>query len=115
MLPADEIKALERLVDEVKRVSGVGERPLGFGRKQGIGEHSWRATRCNRREQGALGCLAMPHVCPPSQPALERGRIRLARKRCTFPPRCLAVAVLRHAARAMEQGKIRFLVWKRGQ
>jgi hypothetical protein len=115
VLPADEIKALERLVYEVERVSRVGECSLGFGCKQGIGEHCWRATRCNRREQGALGRLAVPHVCPASQPAVDRGRIRTARKRCAFPPRRLAVAVRRHAARAVKQGEIRFLVWQRGQ
>ncbi|MFZ0459351.1 MAG: hypothetical protein WAM17_13075 [Rhodoplanes sp.] len=39
MFPADQVKALECLVDEVERVSGVGERPLGLGGKQGIGEN----------------------------------------------------------------------------
>jgi hypothetical protein len=31
MLPANQVKALECLVDEIERVSGVGERPLGLG------------------------------------------------------------------------------------
>ena len=115
VLPADQVEALERLVDEVERVSGVGERPLGLGREQGIGEHSRRDTGRNRREQGALGRLAMAHVCPTPQPALERGRIRPASKRRTFPPRRLAVAVRRHAARAVEQGEIGFLLRQHGQ
>ena len=39
VLPADQIEALKRLVDEVERMAGVGESPLGSGRPQGIGEH----------------------------------------------------------------------------
>jgi hypothetical protein len=57
----------------------------------------------------------MAHLCPTSQPALERGRIRPASQRRTFPPRRLAVAVRRHAARAVEQGEIGFVLWQRGQ
>jgi len=102
VLPADQVEALECLVDEVERVPGVGERPLGLGRKQGIGQHSRRGTGRNRREQSALGRLAMAHVCPSPQPAPERGRIRPASKRRTFPPRRLAVAVRRHTACAVE-------------
>ena len=64
VLPADQVEALERLVDEVERMSGIGERPLGLGREQGIGEHGRRETGRNRREQSALGRLAMAHVCP---------------------------------------------------
>ena len=45
VLPADQVEALERLVDEVERVSGVGECPLGLGREQGIGERSRRERR----------------------------------------------------------------------
>ena len=96
-------------------MSGVGERSLGFSREQGISEHSRRGTCRNRREEGALGCLAVAHVCPTLQPALECGRIRPASKRRTFPPRRLAVAVRRHAARAVEQGEIGFLLLHYGQ
>jgi hypothetical protein len=32
VLPADQVKALECLVDEIERVSGVGKRPLRLGR-----------------------------------------------------------------------------------
>jgi hypothetical protein len=115
VLPADKVEALERLVDEVERVSRVGEYPLGLGRKQGICEHSRRNIGRNRRKQGALGRLAMAHLCPTPQPALERGRFRSASKRRTFPPRRLAVAVRRHAARAVEQGEISFLLSQHGQ
>jgi hypothetical protein len=34
VLPADQVEALERLVDEVERVPGVGESPLGLGGEQ---------------------------------------------------------------------------------
>jgi hypothetical protein len=40
MLPSDQVEALERLVDEVERVSVVGEGPLGLGGEQGVGEGS---------------------------------------------------------------------------
>jgi hypothetical protein len=93
----------------------VGERPLGRGREQGIGEHSWREARRNRRQQGALGPLTMAHVCPTAQPALERGRLRPASKRCTFPPWRRAVAIRRYPARALEQGEISYFLWQRGQ
>src|SRR6516165_8490997 len=79
VLPADQIEALERLIDEVERVPGVGECPFGRGR------------------------LAMADVCPTPQPALECSRIRTAFQRCTFSPRRLAVAVRRHTARAVEK------------
>jgi hypothetical protein len=42
VLPANQIGALERLVDEVERVSSVGVCPLGTGRDQRISEHRWR-------------------------------------------------------------------------
>ena len=64
VLPADQVEALEGLVDEVERVPGVGERPLGRGGEQGIGEFSRGEAGRNCREQGALGRLAMAHVCP---------------------------------------------------
>ena len=42
MLPADQVEALERLVDEIERVSVVGEGPLGLGGEQGVGERGGR-------------------------------------------------------------------------
>jgi hypothetical protein len=101
VLPADQVEALECLVDEVEQVPAIGERPLGRNREQ--------------REQSALGRLAMAHVCPAPQPAFERRRIWSASKRGTFPPRRLAIAVRRHAARAVEQGEISLLLWQQGE
>jgi hypothetical protein len=70
VLPTDEIEALERLVDKVQRVSAVGECSLVLSREKRIREHSRGETARNRREQRALGCLAMAHPCPAAQPAL---------------------------------------------
>src|SRR6516165_4518537 len=58
---------------------------------------------------------ASPHLRPTLQPALERGRIGHASKRRTFASRRLAVAVRRHAACAVEQGEISFLLWQERQ
>jgi hypothetical protein len=69
VLPADQIEALECLVDEVERVPGVGERALGFGGEQGISEFSRGEAGRNRREKGTLGGLAMAYLCPTPQPA----------------------------------------------
>jgi hypothetical protein len=101
-LPADQVEALERLVDEVERVPGIGEHALGLSREQSIGQHGRRDTGCDGREQGALDRLAMAHMRPTPQPTLERGRVRSASQRRTLAPRSLAVAVRRHAARAVE-------------
>ena len=59
MLPPDQFEAFERFVDEVERVSAIGERPLCLGREQGVGESGRRKTGADPREQGALGRFAM--------------------------------------------------------
>ena len=114
MLPADQVQAFERLVDEVERVPVVGEGPLGRGGEQGVGERSRRKTLGDRREQGTLGRLAMANLCPAPQPALEGGRFRPASERRTFPPRRLPVAVRRHTARPVEKGEIGFVLGQSG-
>jgi hypothetical protein len=50
VLPADQVKALELLADEIERVPSVGERSLSFGREQGIGQYTLRGTGRNCRE-----------------------------------------------------------------
>jgi len=107
---AAKIAARQVCFQRSARRTGVGESPLGLGGEQGISEFSRGEAGRNRREQGALGRLAMAHVCPTPQPAFERGRIRSASKRRAFPPRRLAVAVRRHAACAVEQSEIGFLL-----
>ena len=57
----------------------------------------------------------MAHACPTLEPALECSGIRPTFKRRTFPSWRLAVTVRRHAARAMEQREIGFLLWQHGQ
>jgi hypothetical protein len=115
VLPADQVEALERLVDEVERMSAIGERPLGFGREQGIRKHSRRETRRNRGEEGPLGRVAMAHFSPTPQPAFERGWIRPASEWRTFPSRRLALTIRRDAARSVEERKIRLLLRQHGQ
>jgi hypothetical protein len=55
MPPANQVQAFERLVDEVERVSVVGEGPLRLSGQQGVGERSGRKTGSDPREQGAFG------------------------------------------------------------
>ena len=50
VLPADQVKALERLVDEVERVAGIGVRPLGRRCEQGISQLSRRDVGRNSRQ-----------------------------------------------------------------
>jgi hypothetical protein len=45
MLPPDRVEAFERFVDEVERVPAIGERPLGLGREQGVGERGRYVTK----------------------------------------------------------------------
>src|SRR5262249_5917105 len=64
VLPADQIEAFERLVDKIKRVPGVRIRALGYGREQGVREHSLRDAGGYRGEHRTLGCFAMAHARP---------------------------------------------------
>ena len=76
MLPADEIETLERLVDEVERMSGIGIGAVGLGGQEEIRERGRRGVAGDGGEHGALGRLAMAHGHPAPQPALERGKVR---------------------------------------
>ena len=100
MLPTDQVKALEGLVYEIKRVPPVGESSVRVGRKQEVGECGRRDAGGDGGEQSALGRLTMAHLVQ------RRGEIRSARERSTPPPWRLAVAISRNAARAVEQGEI---------
>src|SRR5262249_55416421 len=103
------------LVDEVERVPAIGKCPLGRGRDQSISQHGRRGTNRDRREQSALGRLAMANVCPTPQPTFERRRIWSASKRRTFPSRRFAIAVRSQAARAVEQGEISLFLGQQGE
>ena len=76
MLPADQIEALEGLVDEVERMSGVREHPIGPGCEHKLGERGRRGAGCYRGEHSAFRRLPMPDGCPAPQPPLERREIR---------------------------------------
>src|SRR5882672_7646253 len=68
MLPADQIEALEGLVDEVERMSGVREHAIRPGCEHKLGERGRRGAGRDRGEHGALRRLPMPDGCPPPQP-----------------------------------------------
>ena len=110
VLPADQVEALECLVEKVERVAAIGEGPLGLGGEQDIGEQSRRSAACNRGQERALGRFAMPHLGPAPQPCLESGRIRPAAERRAVAPRRLSVAILGYAASTMKQCEIGVLV-----
>ena len=92
VLPSDEVEALERLVDEVERMAGIGIGPRGRGREQCVCKGGRQKTGGNSREQGAFARFAMAHVRPPPQPALERDCIWPASQRRPFSPRRFPVA-----------------------
>src|SRR5919206_5131155 len=110
MFPTDQVQTLERLVDEIERVPGVSEHPLRNGREQGIGEDGRGGSGCNRREQGALGGLSMPHEGPTLQPPFQHNWIRLAFERRALPPWRLTVAIRGDPARTVEQREILVLL-----
>ena len=114
MLPPDQVETFERFVDEVERVPAVGERPLGLGREQGVGESGRSKAGADPGEQGALGRFAMAHLRPAPQPALQNSSFRPAPERSALPPRGLTVTVGRHATRPVEQCEIGFLFRQRG-
>ena len=90
MRPADEVEALEGLVDEVERMSAVGEDAIGFGGEQQVGQSRRRRASGDRGQNGALGCVAVADGGPAPQPTLQRGMIRSTaegeRRRCGAAP-----------------------------
>ena len=74
--PADQVEAFEGLVDEVERVSAIGEDAVGLGGEQQVGQSRRRRASGNRGENRTLGCVAMADRCPAPQPPLFRGMIR---------------------------------------
>src|SRR5215208_1107931 len=98
MLPTDEVEAFASLVDEVDRMSAIGEGPVRRGREQEVGERSRRGTVRDGGEQGAFGGFAMAHGGPVPQPSLQGGQVRPARERGPLAARRFAVAVCGDAA-----------------
>ncbi len=109
MLPADQVEALESLVDEIEPMPVVRKGPVGLGRKQHTGEGRCRRVGGDGREHGALGTLAMANRHPAPQPALEHGEVRPAGERTALPPRRLAVAIGRDPPNPMKQRQVGFL------
>src|SRR6516162_5020167 len=76
---------------------------LGLGRGQSVGERGRRKTGVDPGEQRALGGLAMAHLCPAPQPALQNSWGRPAPEGRAFPPRGLTVTVGGYAARPVKE------------
>ena len=110
MLPADQVEAFESLVDEIEQMPAIGIDAIRRGRDQKVGQGRRRRPGGNRREEGALGRLPVPHPGPMPQPPLEHGQIGLTGEGSTIPPRRLALTVRGHPAGAMEQGEVSFLL-----
>ena len=114
--PSRSGRGIQCLVDEVEPISGVGANARSFSREQGVGEDeparrlpqspSSRVRSAAPRDGARLSNVAASAWC---------GRIRPTSKTPHVPPRRLAVAVRRHAARAVEQGEIGFLLLHYGR
>ena len=73
MLPADQVEALASLVDEVEQMPTIGIDAIRRGRDQQVGQGRRRRSGGNRREEGALSRLPVPHPGPDAQPTFEHG------------------------------------------
>src|SRR5688572_8219934 len=102
MLPAYQVEAFASLVDEVERMSAIGEGAIRHHREHEFGKRSWRGAAGNGGEHGAFGGFAMAHNGPVPHPPQENGKIRPAREGRALPAWCLAVAVRGNAARTVE-------------
>ena len=107
MLPADQIETLERLVDEIKRMSAIGVDAIGLGRKKQIGECGRRGAAFNSSQYGTLGRIAMPHGDPAPQPALEGGEVGPACQRRAIAAWGRTVAIRSDATRPVKQSEVR--------
>ena len=110
MLPADQVEAFASLVDEVEQMPAIGIDAIRRGRDQKVGQGRRRRSGGNRREEGALGRLPVPHPRPMPQPTLEHGQIGMTGEGSAIPPRRLALTICGHPAGAMEQGEVGFLL-----
>ncbi len=115
VLPAYQVEALASLVDEVERMSAVGEGAVRRRREQQPCERGRRIAVGDGGEQGAFGGFAMAHGAPVPQPSLEGGKVGLAGERRAFPSRRLAIAVRGDASGSVEQRKIALLFRQHGK
>ena len=110
VLPTDHVQALKRLVDEVKRVPVIGERPVSLGGEQQVGELGWRCPAGDGSEQCPLGALAVTHDGPLPQPAFELGQVWGSVKWGARAPGRLTGAVGRYAPSTMEKCEIYLVI-----
>ena len=111
VLVADQLDALEGLVDEVQRMAAVGKRPVGDRDEQHRRQPVQRQALVDGGEQRALGGVAMPPLGPLAKPALERGDARPgAGERCAIAARRHAVAIGGHPPDALEQRQVGLLL-----
>ena len=115
MIPADDIEALEGLVDGVERMTAIGVIAVGDGTEQQTGERAWAGARGDGRQQGAFGAVPVAHQGPVAQPALQRleGR-RLLAQFLARPVGRLPVTVRRHPADALVEGEIGLVLGQGG-
>jgi len=106
MLPADDIQALERLIDEIERVSATGIDAVRLGRKQEIREGSRRSASGNRGHNSPFRRIPMPHRHPAAKPPFESREIGPGRKRCAFSACRFAVAIRGYTACTMKQRQV---------
>src|SRR5918997_4598995 len=106
MLPADQVEAFASLIDEVERMSAVGESAVSRDREQKVGERSRRGAAGYGGEQSAFASLAMSYGAPVPEPTVERREIGPTRERRPLSTWRLAVAVGGDATRTIEQRQI---------
>ena len=116
MLGADQINALECLVEEVERVPPVRERPVGDRAQHDVGELREVGPLRDRSQEGALGGIPVTHLGPLPEPAAEHiERDGCAVQRVAFAPRRGAGAVGGDAPDAVEQREVSLAIRQLGQ
>ena len=110
MFPADQVETLERLIDEIERVSSVGKGAVRLRRKEKIRECRGGGAASNGRQHGTFGPIPMSHGDPATQPALESADLRLVGQRRTVPARGCTVAIRCHSSCPVKQSEMRLLL-----
>ena len=114
IFPADEVEALESLVDEVERVAAIGKDPVSLGRKEEIRQCGGRGASGDGGQHSTFGGIAMPPGHPAPQPALEGGEVGPACQRRTLSARGCTVAISSDTPRPVKQSEVCFLLRNKG-